>query len=205
MARRDAFGLTDGTVERKAVMAIRPPVALGLVLATLLTTALAGCGQAPDPKPLPKPTRSSASPTHPAAPTMPPEVKQKNRAGAEAAVRWFLDALNYAGETGDTQPLRHTFSEHCTRCAAMATGVEKVYAAGGYSHGGDWINPRLHFYGIDQGVATIDAIVDYSEQTWNQSRESKPAHIPPSSKHLHAFQLRWATRQWLVGALDPAQ
>ena len=177
-------------------------------LALLPALLAAGCGEAPEPKPLPSSSPSgstaSPSPTGPSAPVMPGAVKQKTKKGAEALVLHFLDALNYAGASGDTAPLRETYVAFCTRCEGLADGIDKVYEADGYIRGGDWIRPKLRFYAIHDGVAYVDAVVAYSAQDWNQSHDAQPAHIPASAGHLHAFQLRWLKAQgWRVGALDP--
>src|ERR1700712_2421290 len=102
-----------------------------VVVAALALLVVAGCGGDPKPKSLPSPTPSpspsaSASATPPA---LPPAAKTK--AGAIAFARTFIESVNYAGVAGDTAPLRAMYIPFCTRCEALADGIDQTYAAGG--------------------------------------------------------------------------
>jgi hypothetical protein len=182
----------------------RPPVLAALP--ALVLVLVAGCGGDPKPKSLPSPT-ASPSPSASASatpPVMPAAARAKSRGGSEAGVQFFIDALNYSGKVGDTTSLRSGFAATCTRCEALADSIDETYAAGGHYEGGDWRNSRLKFYAIRNGVAFIDATVDYDAQEWVKTKDATPSNFPASTNHLHAFQVTWApTRGWRVGALDP--
>ncbi|MCW2836497.1 MAG: hypothetical protein JWQ15_611, partial [Marmoricola sp.] len=112
---------------------VRPRHAAAWIVVAVLFSVLTGCGGAPAPEPLPKPSGStspsaSASAT-PGAPVMPAAARAKTKAGAEAFVRHYVDVLNYAGLSGDTQPLRRLHISICTRCEAIADGIAQTYAA----------------------------------------------------------------------------
>lgn len=171
--------------------------------------ATACAGDAPEPKTHPtrsaSPTPSATAPTTPTAPVLPEKVKQRNKAGAEALVLHFLDALNYAGPSGDSAPLRRVYTEHCTRCEAISDAIDKVYANGGRIDGGLWVRPKLRYYGIENHlIAYVDATVDYTPQTWLSERGAQPTNYPAIGRRLHAFQLKWnAAEGWRLDSLDP--
>ena len=174
----------------------------GLIAVGLL---LSGCGgDSPEPKPLPKESKSSPSASPSATPpVMPAAAKKKTKAGAVAVARTFLDALNFAGATGDTDPLRGTYTQLCTRCEVIADGIDKTYREGGKIEGGAWHPTRFKFYGIENQVAVVDAAVDYDAQTWTKRSGAKPTKFPASQGNLKAFHLRWTGSRWAVSALDP--
>jgi hypothetical protein len=184
---------------------VAPRLAVGSIAAGLL---LSGCGGSPEPSPLPKPTESvspsASAGASPLAPALPEAARAKTKAGAVAVVRYFLAALNYSGQVGDTSVLRTAYVDLCTKCEGMADGIDKTYAAGGYYRGGDWLTRRVKFYRIQGDVAILDAAVDYTAQTWLKSADARPTEFKASGNHLHAFQLKWSPGVgWRVGALDP--
>ena len=135
---------------------------------------------------------------------MPEAAGAKTKAGATAFARGFIDALNYAGSTGDTKPLRRLYLALCTRCEAIADGIDQTYAAGGKIEGGSWHVTSVKFYAIRNGVAFLDALVDYDAQTWTRSTDAQPTKFPASRRNLKAFNLRWSSsRGWAASALDP--
>jgi hypothetical protein len=135
---------------------------------------------------------------------MPAAAKSKTRAGAIAFARQYIAALNYAGATGDTTPLRDLYIPLCTRCEAIADGIDATYAAGGRIEGGQWRPTTFKFYAIKNEVAFVDAIVDYEEQAWTKKRGGEPKVFPASQRNLKAFNLRWRGPEgWATSALDP--
>src|ERR1700712_3545826 len=139
-----------------------------LAVAALALLLVAGCGGDPKPKSLPSPTPSpspsaSASASPPALP-----AQAKTRAGAIAFARTFIETVNYAGMAGDTGPLRALYIPFCTRCEALADGIDHTYAGGGSFKGGAWTPTSFRFYAIKNDVAFVDAFVDYAPQVWTQ-------------------------------------
>lgn len=190
----------------------RRALATTTAAAVLLSTGACG-GANPEPAPLPKPTASlTPTPTTPTTtstptstpPVMPAAAKAKTKAGAIAAVRHFLAAMAYAGESGKTRPLRETYVKLCTRCEAIADGIDETYSSGGTYRGGSWTERSIMFYKIQTDVAILDVVVDYTAQTWIRRRGATATYFKASPNHLHAFQLKWvASEGWRVGALDP--
>jgi hypothetical protein len=103
-----------------------------VVAAVLLT----GCAAAAPTEPL---TRAAVSPVDnpPPAPVL---ARPKLSAGArgisptaaEAFVRYWVEALNFAGQTGRTRALREASYSGCSTCNAVITAIEQVHGAGGY-------------------------------------------------------------------------
>lgn len=181
--------------------------ALTTALTALGVLLLAGCGGNPEASPPPTPSATaspspSASATATEPPEMPPAVRLKNEKGAKATVRWFLQSMDYAGETGDAAAFRATFARTCTKCRAIADGIESTYADGGSITGGAWRPFGFKFYGISDDVATLDAAVNYEPQVFKASSTATPENVPGQKNVLKAFQLVW-TGSWTVGALDP--
>jgi hypothetical protein len=179
---------------------VSPRLAAGFVAACLV---LSGCGGNPKPQPLPRPTASLSPSATPSPPVMPAAARAKTRAGAIAFARGFFDAVNYAGRTGDTKPLRRLYIPFCTRCEALADGIDKTYKAGGYYDGGDWVPTRFKFYAIKDDVAILDALVTYEAQSWVPAAGKPARHFRASKNNLKAFNLRWSEAVWRTSALDP--
>ena len=179
------------------------------VVATVTTVAVVGLsaacgGDNPEPSSAPSTSmteREGANPS-PKPPEAPKAVSANTRQGAIAAVRYFLTAMAYAGETGDIAAFRQSFTPSCTKCEAIASGIERTYQAGGSIEGGNWEPTGFKVYGIANDVAFVDAAVDYTQQSYVAERGATPDQVPPQKNILKAFQLKW-DGSWRVGALDP--
>lgn len=184
---------------------MRPLRALATTTAAGGCLLVAACGGNPTPAPAPKPSPSasaSASAT-PTPPALPAAAKEKTKAGAIATARHFLSAVNFAGQSGDTEPLRASYISYCTRCAALADSIDETYRKGGSYVGGLWTPQAVKFYAIKNNVAFVDALVKYDRQEWTPARGAKVRVFPASERNLKAFNLRWTAAGWRVSALDP--
>lgn len=106
-------------------------VATGLALVT-------GCACSREPGPIdPPPTGSSptltTTPTPP-PPTLPAAARADSRAGAEAFARYWLVALDYAYQTGNTTPFLAL--GECKGCRSLSDAIGQVYNEGGRFEGG---------------------------------------------------------------------
>jgi len=178
-----------------------PRLVAGLAAAGLI---LSGCGGSPEPKPLPKESKSTPSESPSATPpAMPTAAKKKTKAGAEALVQHFLSTMRYAGSSGDTNAFAATYTRACTRCAAITAGIEKTYRDGGSIKGGAWVPTKTKAYAVDDDVAFVDAVVDYERQVWVKDSSGSKTTSPAKKNVLKTFQLVWRDQRWFVGALDP--
>jgi len=121
---------------------MRIRVALVACAAALLLSASSCSGDDPygtlpptSPATSPPPTTSTptTSPTPP-APTLPALATQDSAPGAESFARFWLTALDYAYQTGNTKPFRALGA--CRGCIALADGIDKTYSSGGRIEGG---------------------------------------------------------------------
>ncbi|WP_157682800.1 DUF6318 family protein [Nocardioides scoriae] len=175
------------------------------VTSVVSLAVLAGCGGSPPeaaPAPTPSPPTETATP-EPAAPTPPAGLSTKSESGAKATVAYFLASMAFAGDSGDVSNFRQTFTDECTKCEAIARGIERTYKSGGYIRGGAWKPSYLKFYSIQGDIAYIDAGVAYSPQEYKPKAGSPTQKAPGGQRVLKAFQLRWIAGEWRVGALDP--
>jgi len=172
---------------------VRPTTAAAGAAALLLAAGLAACSGDPEPgsplptgEPVPSATGSaeptgaspaatgdpSAPPTEQpvAAPTLPPEATTNDSAGAEAFVRYWYDALNYAYASGNTGPVMEASSDDCAVCAELVAVVDEAYSSNGRLIGGeitllDVASPVPD----DRGITLVSVLLD--QEALNQVDE----------------------------------
>jgi hypothetical protein len=122
----------------------------------VLSLALAGCNSNPAPAPLrsdPSTAASSSptarpsvtpvasvstSPAATAAPTMPAAARGTGAKSAKAFLRYYIEVVNYAMASGETQPLSLVSEQRCASCRAVIHNVRNVYGNGGRLSGSGW-------------------------------------------------------------------
>ncbi|MDX2340953.1 DUF6318 family protein [Micrococcus sp. M4NT] len=67
---------------------------------------------------------------------MPEVMKEETQEGAEAAVKYFWETMNYAEETGDPNFLTRISSKYCELCSASARNLSDIYGSG------SWLEPE---------------------------------------------------------------
>src|SRR3954454_20320241 len=87
-----------------------------------LCLLLPGCGGSAKPQPLPRPTASLSPSPSATPPVMPSAAKEESKAGVDAFLRYYVATLNYAGATGETQPLNKLALQTCVKCRALTDG-----------------------------------------------------------------------------------
>lgn len=83
-------------------------------------------------------TATSASPAVTAVPlpVMPPEMANNDAAGAEAAVRYFVELYNYVHLSRDLAPWLEVSDDDCVFCESAAQSVREMSANGEKQVGG---------------------------------------------------------------------
>lgn len=121
-----------------------------LALAAVL---LAGCSGDPEPKE-PDSTTSPSPTTTP--PPLPEAATQETAEGAATFVDHYLDVLNYAAHSGDTDALRRISDPDCAGCVTYANQFEERRDAGGSREGGVWSvgEVRISQFGGDIALVT---------------------------------------------------
>jgi hypothetical protein len=183
-------------------------VRITLALVAVALAAAACSGSDPEPGPVPPtatapstsaPTTSPPSPTAsptPAPPTLPAAARADTPAGAESFARFWLQSLDYAYKTGNTQPLRAL--GNCTACAALATGIENFYKGGGESEGGDFKTDSSHIVRhVVNSAALVNLIYSRSSRVISSSGGS-PTTTPSESGVELLLTLKRAPDRWLI-------
>lgn len=183
---------------------------LSRVVATVVSVAViglaAGCG-GDNPTPSAAPLNPTTSPTTDTAvpvPEFPAAAKPEDKAGANAFVRHWVAVLNYAGRTGKAELLRELSTPDCVRCAALSDGIDRIYKAGGRISGGGWRVLSMTQYGPTQNRYFVDATIQSSPQSLQQSRDAETTSFPGVERRLRAFVLRYTQQGWRVAELDPS-
>lgn len=178
---------------------------INVVLIAVLALAITGasCTQDPDPSPIPPATSTSSTPSAtptPAPPVMPAEARADSPAGAESFARYWLTALNYAYQSGDTTPLRSL--GNCAGCKAIADAIDRVRTEHGRIEGGKITildgRPRAF---APKRSATVE--VYYSQasgQTVYGDGHSSP--VPTASRLGFLFTLKRTTVLWQVESVQ---
>jgi hypothetical protein len=69
---------------------------------------------------------------------MPDAAKANTKAGAIAFVKYYVELINRAQSTGDTDSLAAVEADRCRSCSQARNAVDHIYASGGHIEGGDW-------------------------------------------------------------------
>ena len=139
-----------------------------IALAALaLPLLLAGCAD-DDPVPrIPDASTPSASvtetsdpddPDDPVEPTLPPEAEGKGNEAAEAFVRYYYDAVNYAQATGETSGLAELGLESCTACNGGLQFIHALYERGGTNRGGEYTLTSSEVKGRSEVSSTVESV-----------------------------------------------
>lgn len=68
-------------------------------------------------------------------PVMPAAVKENTPEGAEAAVKYWWEAVNYLQQTNDPEPLKSISAKDCNICASYPKSIKSIYSADGWHTG----------------------------------------------------------------------
>lgn len=140
--------------------------------ASLVSGAISGCGDGgAEPTATPTTTSTSAVPTTPAAtpsplvtavplPVMPPEMANNDAAGAEAAVRYFVELADYTLSSGDLEPWKIQTDSACVFCNSISEQSRDIEARDIIRDGGRlevvavmWVDAR------DGDIFIVEAVV----------------------------------------------
>lgn len=183
---------------------------MALVGVAAVAALLTACS---DTEPSTTPTASSSPPvasTTPPAPTTPSEptppalpaaAKGRSDAAVEAFVDYWVETLNYAMTTGETDPLQQS-SSNCRGCENYVDLYRGIYSSGGYLKTAGW-TPTFKQVDLTAGDATVllevrAAPVRYQLKQGDETKRSGP----------NVYQLRLETTRvdsgWVVTSLDNA-
>lgn len=190
---------------RVYVPAMRVQGVVGVVV--VVACLVAGC--TPDE---PDPTSTASVPTTStttepttstptvAVPELPEAATVGDAAGAEAFVKHWVDVLNYAYATGDTEPVQELSLPVCELCSETVTEIEDAYGPGGHIEGGVATVTLVRSPPPDaDGVVSVSVLLEqaiYTTVALDGTR-TKDDGAPPQNA---GFVLDWIDDSWqLVG------
>ena len=172
--------------------------------------ALTGCGGDDAPTaPSDSRTSASASPSaepttaNPtvAPPTLPAEAQTPDAAGAEAFIRYYFQALDYAYRTGDLATVLPLRDEACVACKSSEETVAQGFENGGHIEGGDitvsdvTVTPGDSADGLEARV-----VLQQSAGTLLTETGSEADTITPSQDLLVGMILHYQAGVWSIEA-----
>ncbi|KQY55468.1 MULTISPECIES: DUF6318 family protein [unclassified Nocardioides] len=191
-------------------MVVRRWVAAALCLPLL---ALSACSDdEPNAKDEPSPSvtmpSSSTSPSESTtpvpitAPTMPAAAEGSGDKAAQAFARYWVAMVNYAQETGDTEPLKALHSEKCTPCSSGVEAVDEGYANGKSMVGGQYKITSLKAVDTDQPSVRMIGLVVHATRQKKLDRQGRVLSSTPPGYRGFRLYLRKYSGEWAVGWLE---
>lgn len=104
----------------------------------------------PSESPTPQPATSTSAAKNIPAPEMPAAMKKNDKAGLEAALKYWFETNYYLKSTGDPEPMKVASSESCAMCKELMETWPEIYELGGWA---DLEPAQLSdvFANVDQG------------------------------------------------------
>ncbi len=168
----------------------------GLVAAGLL---LSGCGgdDSSEPKSLPKDSKDSESASASATPSETSDAG-KTKAGAVAATKEYVAAINHAQETGgDTKQMVAAETSDCASCAQNRKAIEDFYGTDAKVDGGDWVVDSFATKAAPGGNWLVALAVSYGPQTVDRPGSGKDEKLKPGQLRVK-LKLVWEDGSWKV-------
>lgn len=161
-----------------------------VALSIALVLTLSACGE------------SSESPDADAS-ERPEYAQNEGVAGAAQFAGFWVDTLNSATETGETEELRSLAAPGCTACEDFAKRLDTIYGAGGRVVSDDWEIENV----VPEGGATDDSVgllVTFAvpPQKVYASEDAKAQKYKGGDQGLR-MQLAREDGDWLVEDLSP--
>lgn len=142
----------------------------------------------------------TVSPT-PAAPTLPAAARADTPAGAESFARFWLQTLDYATRTGDTQLLRKLAD--CPGCNSIADGIDQLSQQGGRATGGAvTVTTAKIVRHVAGKAALVDVTYDRAARTVEKAGKSQAV---PAEKGVRLLITLRRDGDWLITNAQPAE
>ena len=173
-----------------------PSLLTGLVAAGLL---LSGCGgdDSSEPTSLPKDSKESESASASATPSETSDAG-KTKAGAVAATKEYVAAVNHAQETGgDTKQMVAAETPDCVGCAQNRKAIEDFYGPDAKVDGGDWVVDNLATKAAPGGSWLVALAVSYGPQTVDRPGGGNDQKLEPGQLRVK-LKAVWKDGSWKV-------
>ncbi len=174
--------------------------AASVVAAAAALAACSGDGPAPAPPTaatspsISAPSTSTGAPT-PAIPELPEAAQVGDAAGAEAFVRYWVEVLNYAYVSGDTEPLDMISEAGCATCTSLMDVVEKRRRENVRLEGGFMSVISIASPPPENGVITVT--VNYEQAPGTEvSEEGARTEVPGEPPGTLGFVVAYEDAHW---------
>lgn len=147
-------------------------------------------------------TSTSGSPSASASkgPSMPAKATESDSNGAKAYVDHYIDIINYAADTGDTEQLRAA-AKDCEYCQQFPAIYDDMYSNGGSFDGKPY---ELKGIEVEDGSSTVRAVATVETRraaTFQMAKDAK-RQKPESQTLRWRFELRPTDDGWQIVGMD---
>jgi len=153
---------------------------------------LAACDDDPRPR-IGPPESTSPAPTDPSSST--PESL-----GPKETVRAWVEARNYALNTGDVAQVRDLSAASCETCTDLIDPIAEVYKEGGRFETEGWTIASSNVSKQKGRRAEVQVALDVAGGRTTESAGAKPVEYPPE-KRIAVFKLNRIEKAWRVSFL----
>lgn len=137
------------------------------------------------------------------AESRPDYANQTGEAGAEKFAGYWVDQVNKATETGETEELRSLGLKGCDVCSDFPRQVDTIYEAGGRVESEDWTIKSV----VPEGGATDEEVgmlitVEVPPNTVYADKDAKPQEFPGGDQRFRMIVVRQSDH-WMIKELTP--
>lgn len=177
-----------------------------LPAALLLALVLSGCGTgssaAPEPKPLERIAASASPSATPGPPRLPAVTRGDSERAAVAFVKHYIDVLNYAARTLDTEPVRQLSTDDCAACRGVRRRLGEIAASGGHIEGGAWSVVEVIVLSHPVvGERKMHVVVDAEPQRSYESPSARPRRFT-GGRVVYTLTARYHHASWRVARIE---
>jgi hypothetical protein len=133
---------------------------------------------------------------------MPSEAKGTGAKAAKAFVRYWVEALNYAGVSGHVEVLAANSAPSCVSCNGVIQSIRKVHRHGGHYEGDGWSVDTIKYQPLQPGDRPVLTVgVDIAPQVLVAHKGATAKKFDGGPRSM-TFRLERAGERWLVLEVD---
>jgi hypothetical protein len=181
------------------------PRRLGPLFLVGVLTVLAGCG-ASDPSATAgealEPTSPAMSTAASPAPVLPKVARKESRAGAKTTTQFWFDALTYAQQTGDLEPLESVSADECRLCTQHMTAIRGAFAGGGSVVGGGYTVREMTDEEYSDAIPLLNVVFDRDALSILGTGGATMQTVPASAFQSARVRLEYRSSRWRVAEIS---
>jgi hypothetical protein len=137
-------------------------------------------------------------------PDIPEYAKSNDERGAQGFARYWIDTLNAATTSGDTDKLKSLQKKTCETCTDFAQRLDGIYAAGGHVETkGFKVKQLVRDSSVPSPGAGVSASLTATPQTVVEKKGAEPRELEGGNLRLRLVLVR-VDDHWLMDRIDPA-